>query len=514
MRVTASDVAEFTPLALAMRALLEPELKPAGAEAGPSKSRRGGRRVVRSRAPTEMQELAAFYAGRRFVPVWFENGAWSDRARSAITRLERAGEDALTLGLAVPGLPAAAKGAEKTIANAEVQLSRAVVRYAQNARGKRVDPRRISALIDVRLAIPAAAEILTKVGAAEFAGDALQAFNPQHPGYKALRAKLAEIRGPADEKILPPIALGRTLRVGMRDPRVPTLRLRFGLTAAADESQANLYDTQVAGAVAAFQRSRGLAANGRLTNATIRALSGSNRDRLTSEVIANMERWRWLPQDIGRTHFMANIPEYLVRMFRDGREIHSTRVIVGKTDNQTPVFSENMATIVVNPYWNVPQSIIKKEMLPAYQRNGDYFSRRGYEVRMRGNTITVRQPPGPRNALGYVKLLFPNRHAVYMHDTPSRGLFGASRRAFSHGCVRVQNPFKVAALALNGQNGLTESRLKSMIGRGERWINLKEKIPVHIVYFTATIDENGELRLFNDVYGHSARLRRAMGLNG
>ena len=503
------DLGEFSPVARVLRALVEDAVRNA------SQPVRGKRRVAqRGRRRALAQQIRAFYQQASFAPIWIADRQWTRAGRSVLTRLQRASEDALELGIELPPAIGPNPADAKAVAAADLQLSQAVVRYARFARGARVDPLRISRLITVKRDIPAAEDVLKKVSGAEFAGDALHGYNPPHRGYVALRAKLAQIRGDADVEPHPPIAHGRTLRVGMRDSRVPLIRLRFGLSSAGDAKNATLYDTRVAGAVARFQRSRGLPANGRLTRATIAALSNNTRSRLINEVIANMERWRWLPQDLGQTHIIVNVPEYMVRVFRDGREIHSARAIVGKPKTPTPIFSDVMEYVVVNPYWNVPQSIIKNEMLPAYQRDPGYFVRKGYEVRAVGDRLVVRQPPGPRNALGFVKLLFPNRHAVYMHDTPSRRLFGAGRRAFSHGCVRVQDPFKLAGLALAGQKGWSEARLRRMIGGDERTIRMRRKIPVHLVYFTALIDESGELRLMNDVYGHSTRVRRALGLRG
>lgn len=515
VRVPMSEVVEHSPVALELRRLLEPALKTQKRLS--RKYRKRGRkwraaRQKRLRVSRERRRLAEYYQARRFVPLWHVAGRWTDGARSALTRLGRASDDALQLGLSLPDLAGAENDYAK-IAKTEFELSKAVVRYAQYARIGKINPLSVSSLITVKRQRPAPQDVLDTVSKADFAGDALRSYNPQHAGYIALRAKLAELRGADKPKEFPKIAFGRTLRVGMRDSRVPLIRMRFGLMAD-DEARANLYDTKVASAVKRFQRSRGLAANGKLSRSTIRALSRNNRGRLMNEISANMERWRWLPSELGQNYIMVNVPEYRMRMVRDGREVHSARVIVGKSKTKTPVFSDVMRYIVVNPYWNVPLSIIKNEMLPAFEKDPTYFSRRGYEVKDNGKRLIVRQPPGPRNALGYVKFLFPNRHAVYLHDTPGRHKFRYSRRALSHGCVRVQDPFKLAGLVLSGQSGWSEKRLRRMIGGKERTIRLKNKLPIHIVYFTASIDENGELLLRKDLYGHSRRLQRLMGLRG
>jgi murein L,D-transpeptidase YcbB/YkuD len=171
-----------------------------------------------------------------------------------------------------------------------------------------------------------------------------------------------------------------------------------------------------------------------------------------------------------------------------------------------------MQFLIVNPYWNVPQSIIKKEMLPRLSQDPDYLKRLGYEVVSRAGKLSVRQPPGERNALGRIKFMFPNDYAVYLHDTPSRALFGSSRRAFSHGCVRVDQPFLFAETVLGQDNGWSEQRVKRLIGGGERYVYLPKPLPIHIEYFTTYVDDTGRLQLRDDIYGYSHRVKMALGL--
>ena len=225
-----------------------------------------------------------------------------------------------------------------------------------------------------------------------------------------------------------------------------------------------------------------------------------------------MERWRWLPRDLGEKHVFVNIPEYRVRVMDRGAVAHEARVIVGKPDSPTPVFSDRMQFLVVNPSWFVPPSIMKKEFLPRLAEDPTYAERRGYQVIRRGKTIYVKQPPGERNALGNIKFMFPNRHAVYLHDTPSRGLFGADRRAFSHGCVRVDQPFRLAEHVLGKDNGWSEQRVRGLVGRGEQSVKLSQPLPVHLAYFTQSVDDMGTLQAHDDIYGHNRRVKAALGL--
>lgn len=220
-----------------------------------------------------------------------------------------------------------------------------------------------------------------------------------------------------------------------------------------------------------------------------------------AELLVNMERWRWLPAEFGPDYVFVNVPEFKLRVFRGGALKDETRVIVGKPESPTPTFSGMMEYAVVNPSWYVPPSILKQML--ATGRTA------GFEVVRRGGQISLRQPPGERNALGFIKFMFPNQHAVYLHDTPNRSLFSASTRAFSHGCVRVDDPFRFADAVLPDW---TEERLKKLIGKGERTLRLPEKLPVHLAYFTATVDEFGSYRTLNDLYGYDGPMKVALGL--
>ncbi|MEZ5839236.1 MAG: L,D-transpeptidase family protein [Hyphomicrobiales bacterium] len=239
------------------------------------------------------------------------------------------------------------------------------------------------------------------------------------------------------------------------------------------------------------------------------------------------------PRDLGRRYIMVNVPDFMLKFVADNAVVHTTRVIVGQTDKQTPIFSDEMEHIVVNPYWNVPSSIAAKEMLPKIQNDPEYFQRHNYEiVQQVGRKVQVvdpasidwssanaknlpfrfRQPPGARNALGNIKFMFPNQHSVYLHDTSSRGLFKRDYRALSHGCVRVDDPMSFADVVLAEEPDWNAARLKKSIGGGERTIKLDHHIPVHITYFTTYVNEAGDLVIKNDLYGHNARVKKALGL--
>ena len=458
----------------------------------------------------EREAIAAFYALRDFAPLWWSDGKPNTEVASVILRLQHAGDDGLDLKSFPRNLSPVT---DEEIASADLALTDAVVAYGRQASGSRVDPHVISRLIGEEPEVAEPAVILALVASAgEGAGDELQKFNPPQEGYAALREKLLELRhGRSADS--PEIPAGPVLRPGMRDRRVPLIRARLSLDDSADsEVEDSVYDTKVAAAVADFQKANGLPPSGILTARTVAALSGGQTSRLEAEILANMERWRWMPRDLGEERIEVNIPDYEAAVIENGEVILRTRVVVGKEETPRPIFSDRMKFLIVNPYWNVPPSIIRKEMLPKLAGDPNYFSRLGYEVFTRAGHLVVRQPPGERNALGRIKFMFPNDFSVYMHDTPMRKLFASTKRAFSHGCVRVDDPFRFAETVL-GQ-GWSEQRVKKLIGGKERYVYLPKQLPVHLEYFTAYVDQSGELQLRDDVYGYSHRVKAALGLEG
>ena len=410
--------------------------------------------------------IAAAYVARDYRSFWRDGEGWNAAALAVARRLREAGQDGLDLGSArIPAI-----GAGEASPADELALSEAVSIYVAQAGGARIDPRRLSRLIGARPDLPETGPALASVAeAGAGAGERLREFNPVHPGYLALRDKLAELRSRRALDELSPVA--QAMAEGSRSDETPAKRRR----------------------------------------APREKLSMSH---IEAEIVANMERWRWLPRDLGENHVEVNIPEFELSVVRDGAVAHRARVIVGKEQTPTPIFSNQVQFIIVNPYWNVPASIINKEMLPKSGGDVSALERRGFKVSYRQGKLVVRQPPGEANALGRIKFMFPNDFAVYMHDTPSRGLFSAAHRAFSHGCMRVEDPFSLAEAVLGPGSGWSEARVRRLVGGSERYINLAKPMPIHIEYFTAYVDENGELKLRDDLYGYSARVRAALGLKG
>jgi murein L,D-transpeptidase YcbB/YkuD len=219
-----------------------------------------------------------------------------------------------------------------------------------------------------------------------------------------------------------------------------------------------------------------------------------------------------VPPELGENYIFVNLPEFTLKLIRKGEVAHVTRTVVGKPDTPTPLFSAAINSLIVNPSWHVPQSIIRNEFLPKLAEDPAFAEKSGYEITQDGDMTYIRQPPGERNALGFVKFNLPNEHAVYLHDTPMRKLFANTDRAYSHGCVRVENPFSLAAMVLNNPK-YAEDALKSFIGRDERVIKLEEPLPVHLAYFTVITGEDGQLKRLGDIYGYDNLVLTALKLD-
>jgi murein L,D-transpeptidase YcbB/YkuD len=450
----------------------------------------------------------AFYAARNYAPLWLDHGNAGDRAKAVAAFLANVDADGLDpADYALPTVKAGADAA--TLAEAELKYTATVLTYARHAQIGRVHYSRISADIAFNLVAPEPADVLGGLADTKDIAGALERFNPPHAGYKALKAKLAELRGGRGDAAPKRIEQGPVLKLAkaaMQDPRVPLLRERLGVA----QEPGNTYDKPLADAVKKFQDGRGLAATGSLTTATVEALNGPKRDRAVDIILANLERWRWLPRDLGKTYVMVNIPDYTLKVVSNGAMVWTTRIVTGQPGQKaTPLLSETMKYITVNPTWNVPPSIINNEYLPALAQDPTALERIGLKLEHnRDGTVRIYQPPGERNALGRIRFNFPNKFLVYQHDTPDKHLFAKETRAYSHGCMRVQNPDKYAEVLLslaNPKEGYSVDRIHRMYGTGEVDIHLQTPIPVHITYQTAYVDDAGKLVIRDDVYGRDAR---------
>jgi murein L,D-transpeptidase YcbB/YkuD len=470
----------------------------------------------------ERAAVEKFYTAREYAPLWTQAGALTASAKGVIARLKDAAADGLNAAdYPVPDFAAAASA--DSLADAELKLTASMLDYARQAQSGRLHWSQVSADILYPDHPTDPAEVLANVTTAKDASAALQGYNPPHKLYRELKAKLAELRGQGDGPVIQ-IAEGQPLKyvparkkqpeVLMEDPRVPQLRAKLGITENAGDAR---YDAKVAEAVRKFQDGADLKPTGVLDDRTVKAINSPKRDRAIDTVIVNMERWRWLPRrlgapSLGDAYVVLNIPDYTLRVMQNGAPVWTTRVVTGKPGTHaTPLLTETMKFITVNPTWNVPPSIIYNEYLPALQQDPTVLSRMGLRLeRARDGSIHISQPPGERNALGRIRFNFPNKFLVYQHDTPDKHLFAKEERAFSHGCMRVQNPDQYAAtlLGITLPNGrYTPEKIRSMYGQSEIDIKFPTPIPVNITYQTAFVDDGGKLQLRKDVYGRDAAMQ-------
>ncbi len=478
-------------------------------------------RMVSRRA--DRAGIETFYAARNYAPLWVADGKAAARATSAIAYLGKADEVALDpADYPTPDFSSAVTA--DALAEAELKLTAAALTFARHAQTGRLHFSRAGNDIQFAPVAPEPAEVLAKLAADGDAGKALDSYNPPMPEFKALRDKLAEVRKnggliakPEEKKKAPGanvhIPDGKILRPGMKDARVVALRKRLDIAGDKDNP---LYDDTVAEAVKGFQAEADIDTDGNVGPQTVRALNGGPKEapraaaNPVDTIVVNMERWRWFPRDLGNPHVIVNVPDYSLTLWNDGKVYWHTRIVVGKPSQATPMISSEMKFITVNPTWNVPPSIIENEYLPALREDPQALERIGLKLEQAPDgTVRIYQPPGAANALGRIRFNFPNKFLVYQHDTPDKHLFAKDKRAFSHGCMRVQNPLtygeKLLSLALPNER-YSEARLEKMFGGSEININFPKPIWVHLTYQTAFVDESGKLQLREDVYGRDARM--------
>lgn len=363
----------------------------------------------------------------------------------------------------------------------------------------------------------------------------LEALAPPQPRYGRLLNAVEQLRAAAASGGWPRVPEGDKLETGVRDPRVAALRRRLrasgDLAADPTDADSDHFDARLAESVARFQGRHGLEPDGVVGPATVAALNVTAAER-ARQVQVNLERWRWLPNDLGTRHIEVNIAGFDVKVVENGRTVRTHRAVVGRQYRQTPMFSGTMTYLVLAPYWHVPPTIAAVDKLPLIKADLGYLAAQRMTLfdqatnapvnptavqweDMSGSDFNrryrLRQDPGPRNALGAVKFMFPNRHNVYLHDTPSRELFGRASRAFSSGCVRTEDPLALAEYLLGDQPGWTRSRIDAVVAGGvEQSVRLSTPLPVHLLYWTAWADEDGAIQFREDLYGRDAKVWAAM----
>jgi len=420
----------------------------------------------------------------------------------------------------------------------DVALTVCVMRYLSDLHLGRVNPKKLKFAINEKTYRSDLVQFIrTHLVNGQSIGSDLELVEPQYPGYQRTKAVLQqylELAQHGDGPAVP--APKKSLDPGSHFEGIAQLTQRLALLsdlpAGASVPPGDIYQEPLVEAVKRFQDRHGLMADGRLGAQTVKELNTPLSARI-EQLRLTLERWRWLPHEFPLPPLVVNIPEFRLRAFDANHQtVLSMNVIVGKAlRHETPVFQKDMQYVVFRPYWNVPQSIQRSEIVPAIQRNRNYVADKNYEVtthngqvvtsgaiddevleQLRNGKLAVRQKPGPTNALGLVKLIFPNEYNVYLHSTPSQQLFSRSRRDFSHGCIRVEKPDELSAWALRDlpEWNLEKVRAAMQQGKDNQQVNLPKPIPVLILYGTAVINDYGAVHFYDDIYGHDADLRKAL----
>jgi murein L,D-transpeptidase YcbB/YkuD len=470
-------------------------------------------------------EVRAFYEARQYQAAWTDDEGFLPRGQALVTALRQADEEGLDLasyhGDEIPALLERAKGDVQQdlpvgdlLGNLDLLLTEAYLRYTTDVLQGTIDPGAEGLDWKVPREDATDAVLLNRLLDDEDFDAALAELRPQVPFYEGLREALPRYREVVAKGGWGTISAGEAIGPGDRGARVAQLRNR--LIAEGDPVEAPLaqttgpadvFDDRLAQAVKHFQDRHGLAEDGAAGGETLKAMNVPAEERLQS-IKLNLDRWRWLPRELGSHYVLVNVAGFEMAVMKDNAPAIAMKVVVGKTGNETPIFRDTLEQIVVNPYWNVPPNIYREEIAPAMQRDPGYLARNNMEMVGRGGNVGVRQRPGPKNALGEVKFLFPNDHDVYMHDTPADALFNRQSRAFSHGCIRLERPRDLAYYLFEHAAGKTRADYDRMRGGGEKWVKLTEKLPVYVVYFTAWPGQDGSIGFYQDIYRRDARVEK------
>jgi len=452
--------------------------------------------------------VSGFYTARGYQPAWTGPAGLNPSGESVMRALARADEDGLNPEDYVPSALArlAAQRTTESTANLEVLLSLVVVRFARDVGWGITVPSEVDRANSYEVRPFDAGAVLGDVAAAPDPGEALRQYAPPSFVYGLVKRALADLRSRRAQRGWTQATDGPTLRKGDRGPRVAELRailIERGDLPQGPKDEA--FDDTLIDGVKHFQDRHGLDADGIYGRKMMAELSVPLSTRI-EQVRLGLERLRWLPRTSTGRRIAVNIADFKAYVFDDDRVTFETRAVVGKLFHATPMFAGRMTYIVVNPYWNVPVSIMRSELIPKAKTDPEYLERNHFEY----DGTSMRQRPGPWNSLGRFKFMFPNPHNIYLHDTPARTLFNESDRAFSHGCVRLEKPAELAELLLADQ-GWTAQRIQSAVDTGrETVVNLEKPIPVYISYITAFLGPDGLMHYRRDVYGRDKKLIAAL----
>ena len=511
-------------------------------------------RILPGRAPSKIfcrQEflcgssiLPRFYTERNFRPAWIDDTGLSLQAESLINMIREAHLEGLSpkdYHLAtILSLVHRLRMSENWHAHSELfvdldmLLTDAFFIYATHLLTGRVDPETIHTKWIAYARNADLVQYLTTALVTHSIESTLKYLRPPHTGYYKLRTALKRYRDIASRGGWQPLPTGRKMQKGTVDKRINIVRHHLVLTG--DLSPAgyrtdNLFDDALEDAVRKYQRRHGLVADGVVGPNTLARLNVPV-DEWILKIILNLERWRWLPHDIERSYINVNIADFRLDVIELERSTLNMKVVVGSNYRRTPVFSGTMNYMVINPYWNIPTKLVKKDIYPQVRKDRRYLEKRNIRVfenwnedapevdpehidwsRLERGTFyyKLRQDSSPMNPLGRIKFMFPNKFAVYLHDTPHKELFNMSNRGFSAGCIRIENPIGLATYLLQDHSEWTHERIEDIIGSGERHVvHLPRELPVHVLYWTAWVDHDGMINFRDDIYERDETLSDAL----
>jgi L,D-transpeptidase YcbB len=495
-----------------------------------------------------LQIIPMIYQQRDYTPLWFDAQGLRPAAKSLVHDIRGAYQDGLKpsdyhlkamerlLGMFGQGQFPSNDGPAKLWADVDLILTDALLLLGSHLSAGRINPEDIHAdwLIG-----PRSFDMLPTVNTAATKSqicDALDQLRPKHMGYVNLKSALHNMRQLASQGGWPQLKEAQpTIKPAESDEGILTVRRLLSITGdfqgGSDEAHPDRYDALLVQAVKRFQSRHGLDPDGVIGKKT-RVAMNITVDQRIRQIELNLERWRWLPRELGRRYVFINTAGFSLHVIDDGCKVLEMKVVVGRPARQSPVFSSTMSYMVLNPYWNVPHKLAVEDILPKLADGADYLTNRGFKVltgwsedarELAPETIDwglynehyfplrLRQEPGKKNALGQIKFMLPNKFAVYLHDTPQKSLFTKFQRGFSSGCIRVENAQALANYLLSGSPVWTPEMLSKNLEKGQRRVvNIPEPITIHLLYMTAWVDDNGVLQFRKDIYQRDSMLDKAL----
>lgn len=493
---------------------------------------------VRGARLLQAQAVARFFEARAFVPAWRLPAG----ARQMVAAIRNIEHDGLTpadyhLSVITAALDAYSRTPSAEVAaDLEVLVADAAAALVDHVRHGRVRPAALDKRwnVDPRAGAPGLDVVLVELALAPALDAAIEAQKPAHFIYAGLRQALAQLRTMVTAGGWPAVTLGPAIKPGATDARVALVRKRLRVTGELATTTTDgdaIYDDILQAAVRTFQAHHRLADDGIIGKATVEAMNITAETRV-QQVRVNLERARWVVggDSLSDSFVLVNLPAFKVYLIRDRRNVWEGRTQIGREARQTPTFRADMKYLVFNPDWTVPPTILAQDVLAGMRKGQDTIARKQLKILdAQGRAVdpatidwlaatpgnfryTLRQPPGPDNALGRVKFIFPNQHSIFLHDTPSRELFVSDQRTFSSGCIRVEHPLDLAAVLLEGQDDWTPARIQEVVdSKQSRTVFLDTPLPVLIVYWTVSVGATGELRFARDVYNLDPAVLRALG---